>query len=111
MSEYYPDKYVIVKITDKETSEVHYRVLGTWHGGYTSGDYYRLNSGIDRYTVTDFGTVQFYGASGSVYEVAKKMYGMSLYSQGWLMGLIERSKADLEMEVITLEEFEDEWNS
>jgi hypothetical protein len=111
MSEYYPDKYVMVRITDVEDGEVHYRVMGTWYGGFASGDYYRLNSGVEKYERTDNGKIRFYGGSGSVYEVDEKMYGMSLYAGGWLEQVKENSKDDVDIEIITLEEFEEEFDN
>jgi len=111
MSEYYPDKYVIVRITDIKTGEVHHRVLGSWFGGYLSGDSYRLNSGIEKYERTGDGRIRFYGGSGSLYEVDEKIYGMSIHAQSWLAGIAEHNKDDVTVEVITLEEFEEEFNA
>ena len=108
MSEYYPDKYVMVRITDKKTDEIHYRVLGSWYGGYLDGDSYRLNSGVEKYERTDDSKIRFYGGSGSLYEVDEKMYGMSIHAQSWLAQIAENSKDDVTVEVITLEEFEEE---
>ena len=40
---YTPDGWMIVKITG---TNPHYRVFGSWRGGYLSGDSWRMNSGI-----------------------------------------------------------------
>ena len=44
--EYCPDRWLVVKITTKETGKVHYRVFATWHGGYLGSDSWKLNSDI-----------------------------------------------------------------
>jgi hypothetical protein len=35
MTEYTPNKWIIVKVTGEDP---HYRVLGSWQGGYLDGD-------------------------------------------------------------------------
>lgn len=115
MSEYYPDKFIIVKVQDIRTDvesnfETYYRVLGTWLGGYLTGDHYRLNSGIERWERIEDGKIRFYGSSGSVYEVGEGSYGTSIWSQSWLAELKEAYKGELELTPITMQEFEEEWN-
>lgn len=88
MSKYQPNKFLVLKITDKK-SKVHYRVFGTWSGGYLDGDSWRLNSGIE--AVEAVGPLLlFHGSSGSVYEVHKDMYG----STAWTSGVVEGWKKD-----------------
>ena len=65
MSEYNPDKFVILEYSLETTKK--YRLFGTWAGSYASGDSWRANSGIER-AVRDSGTISFIGASGSVYK-------------------------------------------
>jgi hypothetical protein len=45
MSDYNPDKWVVVKIIGKDTPPVH-KVFACWYGGYLDGDSWKLNSGI-----------------------------------------------------------------
>lgn len=40
---YTPDNWVVIKFGG---SDPHYRVLAGWSGGYTTGDSWRMNSGI-----------------------------------------------------------------
>ena len=73
MTEYNPNKWVIVKITGDDP---HYRVLGAWRGSYLDGDSWRMNSGITR--VDDADDVWFfYGSSGSVFRCHKDTYGLT----------------------------------
>lgn len=78
---YRPDKFVVLKITNKDGS--HYRIFGSWHGGYLDGDSWRLNSGITNVTKTKNG-LNFQGQSGSVYRVNPEQYGMTIYTSGVL---------------------------
>jgi hypothetical protein len=82
MTEYSPNKWVIVKITGDDP---HYRVLGAWHGSYLSADSWRMNSGITRVDDADDHWF-FYGSSGSVYRCHKDTYGLT----GMTAGVIER---------------------
>jgi hypothetical protein len=74
---YNPDKWLIVKIN---SDTPHYRVFGSWGGGYTHGDSWRMNSGIKKVTI-DGDYYLFEGSSGSVYKCHKQMYGSTGY--GW----------------------------
>jgi hypothetical protein len=93
MSDYHPDKWVVVKITGKDTPPVH-KVFACWSGGYLDGDSWKLNSGITK--VTDKGDYFFFdGSSGSCYACRKGMYGTNLYGHGVLNNLIDKiEKAD-----------------
>jgi len=44
MSDYYPDRWVVVKIGEENL----YKVFACWYGGYARGDSWKLNSGITR---------------------------------------------------------------
>jgi hypothetical protein len=77
MSEYRPDSWVVLKLTNK--GETCYKVLGGWAGGYTQGSSWRLNSGITKaeYDVSN-DAWRFYGSSGSVYVVNPDSYGLRM---------------------------------
>lgn len=79
MSEYNPDKWVIVELkTPKETL---YKVLASWYGGYTGSDSWKLSSGIQSVSEIKNGYA-FHNYSGSVYNCHKEAYGMSMYTTG-----------------------------
>jgi hypothetical protein len=70
---YDPDEWVLIKIGGKDP---HYKIFGSWRGGYLDGDSWRMNSGVvsheewaDRY--------DFRGSSGSEYWCMKNAYGIS----------------------------------
>jgi hypothetical protein len=78
---YRPEQWVLIKITG---TDPHYRVFGSWRGGFATSDEWRLNSGIVR-VEEDNDFYYFYGHSGSCYQCYKKSYGtdhMGLYNTG-----------------------------
>lgn len=78
---YTPDEWQIVKILG---TDPHYRVFGSWRGGYLDGDSWRLNSGIKKIEKVDNGW-ELIGYSGSVYKVFETNYGIrSPYNAGEL---------------------------
>ena len=77
MSEYTPDRWVVLDITHKDTTVR--KVLGGWIGGYAKSDTWRLNSGVTE--VKDEGDFfLFSGSSGSVYKCWKHNEGMTSLS-------------------------------
>jgi hypothetical protein len=81
VSEYTPDKWVVIEIAMEGTTVQ--RILSSWYGGWTGSDSWRLSSGItaveeleDSYIIKN--------ESGSVYTCYKRRYGMSSYTAGIL---------------------------
>lgn len=75
MSEYVPDRWVMLKITNGDKAV--YKVMGGWYGGYAGSDSWRINSGVSKVELVN-DTYKFYGYSGSVYTCHKARYGMSV---------------------------------
>ena len=99
MSEYRPDKWVVVKITGKDTPPVH-KVFACWYGGWAGADSWKLNSGITKATLKGF-AYYFEGSSGSVYECQLNCYGTNMYGQGVLNNLIDKvEKAGGKIEIL-----------
>lgn len=70
---YDPDEWVLIKVGG---SDPHYKIFGSWRGGYLDGDSWRMNSGIVRHEEwTDH--FIFHGSSGSEYWCTKNSYGIS----------------------------------
>jgi hypothetical protein len=90
MSEYIPDKWVLVKISS-ETAPAVYKVFACWYGGYAGSDSWKLNSGITKATLEGF-VYSFEGSSGSVYLCHKDIYGTNMYGMGVLSNMIEQAK-------------------
>jgi hypothetical protein len=71
---YTTDNWVILKI---KGDDPHYRVLAGWSGGYTTGDSWRMNSGITKVEETE-NSYLFYGSSGSCYKCRKSSYTLRM---------------------------------
>ena len=74
---YFPDRWVVVKITSVEHG-THYRVFGGWYGGFAGADSWKMNSGITKIDEYE-NHYDFHGESGSVYSCNKHAYGMTNY--------------------------------
>lgn len=97
MSTYTPDRWVIVKI-QAVGHESYYRILAGWAGGYTSGDSWKLSSGIEK----SFDRGDHYeipNSSGSIYFCYKRAYGLSAYTAS----IYSNFKANSEKEGILLD--------
>ena len=70
MSNYHPDNWVVIKFKGEDP---HYRVLAGWSGGYTTGNSWRMNSGITSFREGDEHFI-FYGSTGSCYSCGKESY-------------------------------------
>jgi hypothetical protein len=101
MSEYTPDRWVIVKIT---TPKEHlYKVFASWYGGYGGSDSWKMNSGIVRATLVD-DRWEFDGSSGSVYSCHREAYGTNGYGGSVLSNMIGQAQAqDIQIEVLDRE--------
>lgn len=87
MSDYNPDRWLVVKITTAK--ERLYKVFATWSGGYGGGDSWKMNSGITHATLIN-GRWDFAGYSGSVYSCHKDGYGTNGYGGNVLQGFIDQ---------------------
>lgn len=100
---YNPNKWLIVQVN---SSPIHYRVFGTWSGGYLDGDAWRLNSGITKIE-EDGDYYLIHGYSGSIYKVHKEMYGIAGgYNYGILTPKIESGKYEIMPEETNWLEFD-----
>lgn len=84
MSDYHPDKWVIVKIGEENL----YKVFACWYGGYAGSDSWKLNSGITKVTKEGF-VYSFEGSSGSTYHCHTDSYGTNFYGSSVLNQMIE----------------------
>ena len=101
--EYTPDRWVIVKYTHPKRKP-EYKVLGGWSGGYTTGDSWRMNSGITSMKETET-AYEFTGYSGSVYVCRKGGYGMNMIMSSILKNFeSDLAKADKTIKQTVLSE-------
>ena len=86
-NEYYPDSWVILKI--QNDNETIYKTLCGWSGGYTTGDSWRMNSGIVA-VEKQAKLYGFYGSSGSVYWCHQGAYRLTMATSGVYNSLKEQ---------------------
>jgi hypothetical protein len=86
MSEYFPDKWVVVRITADKHPPIH-KVFACWYGGWAGSDSWKLNSGITR-VFEEGQCFMFEGSSGSTYACHKASYGTNMYGHGVLQNMI-----------------------
>lgn len=99
MSEYRPDRWVVVKITGNEHPPIH-KVFASWYGGWAGSDSWKLNSGITKATL-EGNVYSFEGSSGSVYECHTDIYGTNLYGASVLENMIDNAeKHNVSIEVL-----------
>lgn len=92
---YNPDGWLVIKING---TDPHYRVFGTWYGGYLGSDSWRMNSGITKVT-EDGDYYLFEGTSGSIYRCHKQSRGTSGYGAS-VLGNYTKNNPDLNIEVV-----------
>lgn len=99
MSDYHPDRWLVVKITGAEENPL-YKVFACWYGGYAGSDSWKLNSGITE-ALMENDVYSFEGSSGSVYYCHKDCYGTNFYGNSVLNRMIEKAKDDgITMEIL-----------
>lgn len=85
MSEYLPDRWVVLEFTKGDATIR--KLFGGWYGGYTGSDSWKLNSGITNIRI-DGDKYEFDGYSGSTYICHKGAHGMNGYQfqvfENWL---------------------------
>jgi hypothetical protein len=92
MSDYTPDRWVVVRITGEDSPPI-YKVFACWYGGYAGSDSWKLNSGITKATL-EGNVYSFEGSSGSVYECHKDIYGYNMYGGSVLNKMIDKASAN-----------------
>lgn len=88
MSNYYPDKWVLVELNSPAHGTIT-KVLASWSGSYTNGDSWKLSSGVVKIIKTDSG-YEFINNSGSIYFCSAGMYGMTTYTSSIYQNFVDQ---------------------
>ena len=89
MNLYTPDKWVVIRTTvDGETIE---KVLASFYGGFTGSNSWKLSSGITK-VIEHEKHFDFINYSGSTYRCHKECQGMSGYTTGVFLQMVEQVK-------------------
>lgn len=108
MTDYTPDYWQVLKI--ENDGETILKVFGTWVGGFTTGESWKLNSGITSVDVTEK-VITFHGFSGSKYVVpnSDSVYRTTAYSHSVIEQMKKNAdKAGASIEVMP---FDTDWSS
>lgn len=103
MSEYTPDRWVILRIESKEYGVIN-KLFSGRYGGYAESDTWKLNSGIASVTI-DGDSIDFVGESGSVYTCNRASEGMSLYMMQILSHFRQKSP-NVKFTIIDFKDYE-----
>jgi hypothetical protein len=78
MSDYTPDRWMIVRITGKNHPTID-KVVGSWYGGFGGSDSWRMSSGIMKVVPQD-DHYEVHNYSGSIYKLFKGAEGSSMHT-------------------------------
>ena len=78
MSDYTPDRWVMLEITGLGSKPIR-KIFAGWYGGYLGSDSWKLNSGVTNIRIDDLGHYEFDGQSGSTYYCHVNTQGMTGY--------------------------------
>jgi hypothetical protein len=97
MSQYTPDKWVVVKIDSGEESTQ--KVLASYYGGYAGSNTWKLSSEIR--TIIDYEDYyEFRCESGSIYICYRDAYGMSGYTASIYNSWEKMADAEFKIEIV-----------
>ena len=85
-----PDKWVILNVVNEEGFSFR-KILSSWYGGYLSGDSWNLSSPIIEFNDKD--TYFEIKTESSAYICYKNSYGMSSYTNGIYLTMLESTKS------------------
>ena len=103
MTEYTPDAWLVIDC------KTHYRILGTWSGGYLDGDSWRLNSGVEEVIISN-DYYLFKGYSGSIYKCHKNGRGLVGAYNSYILTQLEEKGCSVVGEMTPEELLEFDWN-
>ena len=107
---YHPDVWVVVRFAGRDVpNREMYKILAGWYGGYTTGDSWKLNSGITKISHDD----QYYfvdGYSGSTYRCHKDAERVNMMTDGIFQSLrtqSEQSGKDVKIDIVPIDSVKD----
>ena len=103
MSVYQPDRWCVLEFDNPEVGKFT-KVLAGWSGGYTTGDAWKLSSGIESIEIlNDVYTMPH--SSGSIYQCHRTAYGLSFLTSNVLNNIVSNAeKAGVTVRQLRLDE-------
>ena len=100
---YTPDRWVIITFDGSGVKERIFKVFASWGGSYTTGQSWRMNSGITK--IVDHDTYySVEGHSGSVYNCRKDCVGTFAYTDSVLGSYVAQSNDKISVRICPIEE-------
>jgi sulfatase maturation enzyme AslB (radical SAM superfamily) len=100
MSEYVPDRWIIVEIANEDTPAF-CKVLAGWLGGYARADEWRLSSPVVKVDEHD-DYYEVHNESGSIYKCSKHSIGTTNLSGGVLNTMLEQNSESVKIAIIDI---------
>lgn len=91
MSEYTPDKWIILEMETQGEDGPICKVFGNWYGGFAGSDSWKLSSGITK-IVEHEDHYEIHNVSGSIYDCFKHAHGVNFYGSSVLNRFMEQAK-------------------
>lgn len=104
MSEYSPDAWVLLRLTDK--GSILNRIFAGWYGGYLGGDSWKLSSGVTKIVKVN-SIYEVHNESGSIYRCHEHCERMTGYQHSVLSNWVKQAaetNGEVTIEVIKLTE-------
>lgn len=81
MSEYVPDKFVVIDYEDKYEKATQYAILAGWYGGFAGSDYWKRSSPVVRWEQESDTKIVAHTLSGSQYVLYENCAGFTMLTQ------------------------------
>ena len=91
MSDYTPDRWIILELDYQDSEGPICKVFGNWYGSYLGGESWKLSSGITKIVEHD-DHYEIHNVSGSIYNCFKHGYGTSGYGSGILNSFYKQAE-------------------
>lgn len=80
MSEYIPDKFVVIDYGEQYAEE-QYAILAGWYGGFAGSDHWKRSSPIVKWEQEDDAKIVAHTLSGSQYVLYENCIGFTMLTQ------------------------------
>lgn len=96
-----PGNWKICKISGSEVGEPYYRLLCSWYGSYTTGDSWKMSSGVTKIydKVTYY---EIHNVSKSIYACFKNCEGFSVYGSSIYSSYTKQNSDALKIEALDM---------
>jgi hypothetical protein len=102
----YPDRWVVLEITDIKQNTKIRKLFCIWYGGYCNSDAWRITSGNTNFGVKHNDRLEFDQESGATYSCNPESYGLSEHTLNSFMSIFEKTKESNSISIRILDKAE-----